>query len=192
MSSHLESLRPRLATRISMTSPAQATLPSGADPELTSEETTVDDPQRVSEFERKFYINTRLKVMDMSKYIVIQVPGDGHCFFHCVARLLQEESQQDVRDKVADYIVANKAFFQKVIVEMPFDAYVDSVRHRKWGDEVEIRAVEMLYKRSIVVAESNGAMRRPLEAAVANERDPITLLYQGENHYNILLGNPCE
>eukprot|EP00602_Paraphysomonas_sp_CaronLab_P005141 CAMPEP_0185036112 /NCGR_PEP_ID=MMETSP1103-20130426/28577_1 /TAXON_ID=36769 /ORGANISM="Paraphysomonas bandaiensis, Strain Caron Lab Isolate" /LENGTH=453 /DNA_ID=CAMNT_0027573509 /DNA_START=410 /DNA_END=1771 /DNA_ORIENTATION=- len=122
---------------------------------------------------------------------VVEVDGDGNCLFRAVAHQiwLDEDRHLDLRKKVVDHMQKHAARYASFCA----DDFKEHLQHMRmpgvWGDDLEIRALEEITDRLIVIYSSHSPTIEPLNTNFDEARHmkgvkPIILSYHGKNHYN--------
>jgi hypothetical protein len=71
--------------------------------------------------------------------------------------------------------------------------YINAIRKKKWAGDIEIRISEKIWKRAIIVLDTQGVKRTRFNnndidiCSPLYGNKPVFLLYKGMNHYNALL-----
>ncbi|CAM6092176.1 unnamed protein product [Calypogeia fissa] len=118
---------------------------------------------------------------------VIQVTGDGNCFFRAIADQLEgnEEEHAKYRGKVVDYLEDHKEDFEPFLEEeVTFDEYCSNMRQDgTWAGHMELQATSLVTKCDICIHR----LMFP-RWQIMNFQTPgtpiIQLSYHGEEHYN--------
>lgn len=144
---------------------------------------------------------------------VIEMDPDGHCLYRAVAFQVygDPDMYQQVRNKVADYVLKNKdkpfddsgKTYKSIAVpttgqepnlteDQRFDNYVNGVRGNAWGDDLELAIVNKIYKplgievERYEVKSENGALSIK-QHEKAKGTNVIRLLYINGDHYEALV-----
>jgi hypothetical protein len=129
--------------------------------------------------------------LNKKKMHVVEVDGDGNCLFRAVAHQiwLDEDRHLELRKMCVAHMKRNAdryaAFF-----DGDFADYLQRMsRPGKWGDDIEIRALEEVIDRVINIYSSQSDFCEPLktnfdEVNLLAGIDPIKISYHGKNHYN--------
>mmetsp|Transcript_1964 Transcript_1964/g.3471 ORF Transcript_1964/g.3471 Transcript_1964/m.3471 type:complete len:316 (-) Transcript_1964:656-1603(-) len=132
---------------------------------------------------------------------VVPMDSDGNCLFRAVAHQVYGDVERHdiVRSDCCDYLEKNRPRFEPLLESGGFEAYVENKRKPQvWGDDPEIRAMEELYDRPmmIFVASGDGTQTEPLklhfEGDLPSDEEmgdytPICLSFHGNNHYNSVI-----
>jgi hypothetical protein len=124
---------------------------------------------------------------------VVEVEGDGNCLFRAISHQMHmhEDHHSDLRKSCVKHMDKYRTRFAP-FCPINFD---DHLRHMMkpttWGDDLEIRALEEILDRVIVIysAESKEYVPIPLktnfeEQLLLKGISPIILSYHGQSHYN--------
>lgn len=139
------------------------------------------------EKERKF-----LEALGRKRLHVFEVEGDGNCLFRGISHqlYLTEDHHEVLRQKCVEHLMTYKSRFSLFCAE-DFDEHVREMSQvGTWGDELEIRALEEILDRHIVIYSSESAkLDEPINTNIEEEKIlngvvPIMLSYHGLNHYN--------
>ena len=123
---------------------------------------------------------------------VIEVEGDGNCLYRAVAHqfFLDESRHEEIRAKVTKHLQKHKDRF-KPFIDGDYDDYVvEQMESGTWGDDIEIKVIEEIYDRRVVIYDSeSGGPLQPMNTNFDEEGDadavqPIVLSYHGQMHYN--------
>ena len=128
-----------------------------------------------------------------SRFEVVRVTGDGNCFYHALAYLLdRRDDPKRFRAMIADEIRHNRHAYEEYI-DVPLEEYLHGIIHRKqWADEVEINAAERLFGQPIVVYNAEGKLTRSLNEDINIRKNPKPLyfrrigVHESEKHYDAL------
>ncbi len=91
----------------------------------------------------------------------VKMDGDGDCLFHAVGHHLGKGAFA-LRNEVAQLMEDEKDYYQSFYTPgeqdgMSFDEYIQAIRNEKlYGGEREIRIMERLYQRPLVIFFGNG------------------------------------
>ena len=123
---------------------------------------------------------------------VVVMLGDGNCLFRSISHQLYgtQSKYNTLRMQCVEHMRDHSNRFSQFYGDA-FDEYLTTMkRDGKWGGELEIRAMEELVDRKIIVFTSNSEGRlieiAPAydEHQVATEVTPLTISYHGDKHYN--------
>lgn len=158
-------------------------------------------PGRVSSKEVSF--ETKLARLGMH---VVEIVGDGNCLFRAVAHqmYLDQERHGELRAKCCAHMLKYKHRFEAFCTDN-FETYVKHLSNEGvWGDHLEIKALEEIFDRIIIIYEAEGATITPMNYINVEEQEavngkntssyttlkremeiePILLSYHGRVHYN--------
>ena len=161
---------------------------------LYTERAQVEESAREREFRAKL-MEAGLEVVDVSP--------DGNCLFRAFALAVygDQERHKDVRGQCCDFMEENANTFQHICLEgESFSDYVATMRcAATWGDDPEIRAMEMLYDRPVAIyscdlvgSEKDRDCTVPITINFAEsfpkgfDAIPIRVSFHGNNHYNFV------
>ena len=122
-------------------------------------------------------------------FTIKKMGADGNCLFRSVADQVfgDQEMHDQVRERVMDYISAERDHFSQFITE-DFDQYVARKRRdRTYGNNTEIQAVGELYNRPIEIYTFNRDGLQVINlfhGQYSTDNAPIRLSYHHGNHYN--------
>ena len=165
-----------------------------------TERTQVEESTREREFRSKL-MEKGLEVVDVSP--------DGNCLFRSFALALygDQDRHKEVREQCCDFMEENSATFKHICLEgESFAEYVSNMRKMAtWGDDPEIRAMELLYDRPVEIYScdlvGNSQNRDCTTPITINFTDffpkdfkavPIRLSFHGNNHYNFVKDTKSE
>lgn len=121
---------------------------------------------------------------------------DGHCFYNAVIHSLGLHlSVQELRNQVADYLVANIDEFRPFILLAPgrtIDDYIAKVRSMdskttEWADQATIVATMRVLGRPIVVLGPEGTIRNAADVdQFTHNEQPGFVYFDNVNHYGAL------
>ena len=124
---------------------------------------------------------------------IVQVIGDGNCLYRAIAHqfYLDENRHQEIRLLVHSHLAAHRDRFQ------PFCSinYDDFLKYQEesgnWADDIELKALEEVFDRPIVIYDSESINIAPMKTNFdengSDENEsikPIILSYHGHQHYN--------
>jgi hypothetical protein len=118
---------------------------------------------------------------------LIKVAGDGNCFFHAVAGLLDSgETHEELRAKVVEYVIDNIAALAGFL-NMSRDDYILSISTTgEWADNVAIFALAKAMNLHILVHRADGTINEINSETDGGRR--VDLAYNGV-HYDGLRQN---
>lgn len=119
------------------------------------------------------------------------VPGDGNCFFHAVARQLKllndgEEvmNYQVLRELAVNQVIANIGQFQDFTVEETIDEYIDRISQEgEWADNPLIEALVREIGVNIVIINNAHIDQPHVISGGAHQGNTIYIGHIGETHY---------
>lgn len=139
---------------------------------------------------------------------IIPTTGDGSCFYHALATMLNNESgvsnnrhdYQSLRTQAADYLARHKS---NVAIAMPEqtwgmrnfprlfraptpEGYIERVRNtHEWADDLTIRALATTLRRQFVILRSDGVVSNiyPEFVPITELGEPLFFDYTG-SHYS--------
>lgn len=123
---------------------------------------------------------------------IVEIEGDGNCLFRAIAHqlYLDQERHVELRKLCADHMVEHQERFEK-FCSIPFKDYIRCLRKLgTWGDHLEIKAMEEILDRLIIVHSSDtrgiveASNKRESKALKKLSLYPITLSYHQGCHYN--------
>ncbi|CAF1362599.1 unnamed protein product [Adineta steineri] len=144
------------------------------------------------------HTNISRKTEEIYEFCVRDVEKDGSCLFRSVGLALgmEEISNDDLRSAVIDQIHQSKELKDAIRNANPnvtCDQYCDRIKKSTtWGDEIEIRAMALLYKKIICVVDVTddsgdiSAAFYPYGVDLPNMTQCIYLHYIGKSHYDLL------
>ncbi|CAF0963350.1 unnamed protein product [Adineta steineri] len=144
------------------------------------------------------HTNTPRKTEEIYEFCVRDVEKDGSCLFRSVGLALgmEEISNDDLRSAVIGQIHQSKELKDAIRNANPnvtCDQYCDRIKKSTtWGDEIEIRAMALLYKKIICVVDVTddsgdvSAAFYPYGVDLPNMTQCIYLRYIGKSHYDLL------
>jgi len=136
-----------------------------------------------------------------SRYKIVRITADGRCLFRAVARgyatlrnsdIDEQATADGLRVKVADRLQQQRAKLEWAI-EGNFDNYVRRLRRPDfWGGEPELLLLsEILHNPITVYIRDQTGHFIPIQQYGEEFRGkPVRVLYNGRNHYDLLLDNP--
>lgn len=124
---------------------------------------------------------------------VFAIEGDGNCLFRAVSHqlYLHQDMHDELRACVVEHLIRHRKRFE-VFVEGDFEEHLREMSKLGiWADDLEIRALEEITDRIIVIYSSDveNVGEEPLnnnfeERNLLKGVPPITLSYHGQSHYN--------
>ena len=142
---------------------------------------------------------------------IFEVESDGNCLFRAISHqmFLDPEKHVELRQQCIDHMVAFKDRFAPFCSEN-FDQYIEKKKMNGiWGDDLEIKAMEEIMDRRIIIYSEDSGFIAPLNThfdsdynsnVVASSSpstskasrksgslefvEPIILSYHGQSHYN--------
>ena len=151
---------------------------------------------RLSDITNAEATETRLKLeaRAMKPFLLHKdVPGDGHCFFHCLNHFSPKGIVQ-WRSDLAEEFVSNRALYIDYFEgEQSFQTHVRGVLSNAWGDAYDGKAAANILGRPILIfhkdSDQDPVIQLPSQKLL-NE-NPIYLLLDESNagceHYSLLL-----
>lgn len=126
---------------------------------------------------------------------VIEIEGDGNCLFRSVSHQIygNEDQHELLRERVVKHLISHKERF-KLFCSEDYNEHVMKISCLgEWGDDLEIRALEEILDRNILIYSSGSP--NPLvpvnynedEARLLKDVKPILLSYHGFRHYNSIV-----
>jgi len=158
-------------------------------------------PGRISSKEVSF--EAKLAQLGMH---VIEIVGDGNCLFRAVAHqmYLDQEKHVELRASCCAHMLKHRQRFEAFCSDN-FDSYIKHLSNDGvWGDHLEIKALEEIFDRIIIIYEAEGTKITPMNYVNVEEQEalngkstssyttmkrdleiePILLSYHGRVHYN--------
>lgn len=122
---------------------------------------------------------------------IIEVEGDGNCLYRSVAHqfYLNEERHPEIRAAVGSHMRKHRDRYASFCT-IDYDDYLErQSEDRTWGDDLEIKALEEIFDRRIVIYSSDSPFLEPIATdfvgnGPSDESQPIILSYHGQMHYN--------
>jgi hypothetical protein len=129
--------------------------------------------------------------LNQQKLHVVEVDGDGNCLFRAVAHQLwlDEDRHLELRRLCVAHMRKHADRFA-VFFEGDFSQHLRGMeRPGTWGDDLEIRALEEIADRLVLIYSSLSPLPEPLKTSFDEGRllqgvAPLKVSYHGENHYN--------
>jgi hypothetical protein len=125
---------------------------------------------------------------------VVEMEMDGNCLFHAVAHqvYMDESRDRELRERVVAHMLLHRTRYEP-FCSTDFDQYLSKMsRPGSWADDLEIRALEEVLDRIIVIYSSESKTCDPMETNFdeqllmkgADDVAPIRISYHGQSHYN--------
>lgn len=129
---------------------------------------------------------TQVKKEELEKdnYIVQDVPRDGNCFFHAIARQTGA-SQESLRANAIVEINAHPDRYRSFVPGGDLTSYVSRMeKDKEWVDNIMIQAVANSLEQNIQIYNRNGSINTTInvDASITARLDIHRVLYTG-NHY---------
>jgi len=146
-------------------------------------------PTRTRSIEEKF-----MDRMEKCGLHILHVQGDGNCLFRAVSHqlYLNESHHNDLRRACVKHMEIHRERFQ-LFCTTNFDDHLRYMAlNGSWGDDLEIKALEEILDRLIVIYSTDSTEQpflQPLqtnfeEQFLLKDVSPIILSYHGQSHYN--------
>lgn len=146
-------------------------------------------PSRTRTAEEKF-----MDRMEKCGLHIIHVEGDGNCLFRAISHqlYLNESHHDDLRRACVKHMEIHRDRFQ-LFCTTNFDDHLRYMAlNGSWGDDLEIKALEEILDRIIVIYSTDSNEQpflQPLqtnfeEQLLLRDISPIILSYHGQSHYN--------
>eukprot|EP01029_Cantina_marsupialis_P010168 TRINITY_DN2320_c0_g1_i1.p1 TRINITY_DN2320_c0_g1~~TRINITY_DN2320_c0_g1_i1.p1 ORF type:complete len:566 (-),score=122.94 TRINITY_DN2320_c0_g1_i1:199-1896(-) len=130
-------------------------------------------------------------------YVLYKVDGDGNCLFRAVSMHVHgsEDQHAELRQQVCDHMQEHAERFRHLApADQSFEEYITRMcQLGSWGDDPEIRALEEILDRPIVILSSEKEDLTPVKFHFAGDtpadwdsHPPIHVSYHGGSHYNCL------
>lgn len=165
----------------------------GADIKIASYEVSSDDEG--SDFEWPQHLDEPELVQEPP----VSIPGlsyekiakDGHCLFNAIGIHLGI-GEQEIRNMVATGLEQHRDDYEDIVNGLlregeTFEGYVDGIRTKEWGDDLEIAVIMPLIDRAVLVVNPNGRIDNLDAIETYPEEPPIFVHYNGHNHYDAYL-----
>ena len=133
------------------------------------------------------------KRMRKKGFKIIDINADGNCLFRAVAHQIYYDVEKhiELRRQCVKHLKNHYDRF-KVFCCTDFNSYLDDIAlPGVWGDDVEIKALEEILDRIIIIysSEYDDEELYPLninfdEELLLQDISPIILSYHGNNHFN--------
>lgn len=146
--------------------------------------------------EKEYYADLQkekdfVSCLNDQKMHVVEVDGDGNCLFRAVAHQiwLDEGRHLELRRMCVSHMKRHKDRFA-VFFEGDFSDHLEAMsKPGKWGDDLEIKAMEEITDRLIYIYCSQSPVVEPLktnfdEVSLLQGVSPLKISYHGKNHYN--------
>lgn len=131
---------------------------------------------------------------------VVEMVGDGNCLFRAVSHqmYLNEDRHVELRALCCDFMIRHRDRYES-FCSTNFDEYIKHLRKDgTWGDHLEIKALEEIFDRLIIIYNSDSKLITPMNLININEKKkleqvamrtntpihPILISYHGRVHYN--------
>ena len=131
---------------------------------------------------------------------IVEMEGDGNCLFRAVAHqmYLNENRCVELRAICCDFMIEHRDRYES-FCSSNFDDYIKHLRNDgTWGDHLEIKALEEIFDRLIIIYNSESKVITPMNLININEKqklemiskstgipiNPILISYHGKVHYN--------
>jgi hypothetical protein len=162
----------------------------GTEQPAVAEAVPVEDERNEEEIaarERAF-----LEKLEARGLHVFAIEGDGNCLFRAVSHqlYLEQDMHDELRARCVEHLIRHRKRFE-VFCEGDFDEHLKEMsKSGTWGDDLEIRALEEITDRVIMIYSSNVEnVEEPLnnnfeEKNLLQGVPPLTLSYHGQSHYN--------
>ncbi len=127
---------------------------------------------------------------------VIEIVADGNCLFRALSHqlYLNEDHHEELRKDCITHLRKHKRRYEMFVTNENFEAYLEDMsKLGVWADDLEIRAMEEILDRNILIYSSNSYSPKELVQPVNENPDeaklmkgvvPINLSYHGQSHYN--------
>ena len=146
-------------------------------------------PSRTRTSEEKF-----MDRMEKCGLHIIHVEGDGNCLFRAISHqlYLNEDHHNDLRRACVKHMEIHRDRFQLFCTTNFNDHLRYMALNGSWGDDLEIKALEEVLDRIIVIYSTDSNEQpflQPLqtnfeEKLLLQDISPIILSYHGQSHYN--------
>jgi hypothetical protein len=145
------------------------------------------DEEEIARREQEF-----LEKLEGTGLHVFAIEGDGNCLFRAVSHqlYLHQDMHEELRACCVEHLTRHRKRFE-VFCEGDFDEYLRNLsKSGVWGDDLEIRALEEITDRVIMIYSSSAEnVLEPInnnfeEKTLLNGVPPLTLSYHGNSHYN--------
>ena len=145
---------------------------------------------------------------------IVEMAADGNCLFRAVAHqiYMNAEKHHELRKQCVNHMRKHRDRFA-LFCTTDFDTYLNNLsRDGSWGDDLEIKALEEIIDRAIVIYSSENKDLAPMTANfddlevlhtisntgvdtsdVTSKKDilPLKLSYHGQSHYNSVFDGTC-
>ena len=128
---------------------------------------------------------------------IVQVSGDGNCFFRAIADQLEgdEEEHRKYRNAVVQYMLKNRETFEAFVEDdVPFDKYCRSMeKDGTWAGHMELQAASLVTRCNICIHRSMSP-RWYIRNFDGHGVCTLHLSYHDGKHYNSVRSkeDPCE
>lgn len=140
--------------------------------------------------------STEERYLDLMEQIglhVIDIVGDGNCLFRAISHQLHlsQDHHEELRSKCVQHMQQHRNRYEP-FCSIGFDEHIKQMAMpASWGDDLEIKALEEILDRHVLVysSESKGDRLHPIninmeESIFLMGVAPIVLSYHGYSHYN--------
>jgi hypothetical protein len=129
-----------------------------------------------------------------SEFRIENIPSDGDCMFQSIVVQLNDGfSSTDLRALVADHLIAHEEDF-KFFLEEPdkgYEEYCEGIRNTAWGSELELQAISLILKRSVLVYMQDRIIT--IGEQFTDETEPFRVSFHlrqySSPHYNAVVRN---
>lgn len=120
-------------------------------------------------------------------FVALAVPGDGNCFFHCIAHFVGED-HNIIRQKCIDYIIAKKNIFANFMQDdQKIENYIENMsKTGSWAGHIEIACVSILYNLKVDLYTVDNTLENISKirySIVGEGQKSIMLMYLPRLHY---------
>ncbi len=119
---------------------------------------------------------------------IVEVPGDGDCFFHCLQHA-SSKTPKEWRTEIAAELL-NSAYYTNFFIDRDEKAkHVADLLKGEWATNYEVMAAANILKRPIIVYRVNGSPTTLKPERIIPSAEPIyvELDETSSPHYNLLL-----
>ena len=149
----------------------------------------VSDRSHRSEGEQK-YIEEAVQIRSMLEFI--DVPRDGHCFYHCMDHY-QKQGIRSWRMAVAAELRMHYNYYSSFLPDGELDTHIIGVTQQAWGDHHDVAAAATILGRVIVVFRKDSD-QLPTVCQPTRDNPTSEIIYllldetsPGQEHYSLLL-----